>query len=98
VSVGFSLAGHGAPPWGGFAPPCVGALLGRRTCAVGSARTVVISPRVPLRDSRSGASKSDRAGSVGYVVFKNLCRRFLIRRLRSDTVSRGTSSNLERTF
>ena len=98
MSVGFSLAGHGAPPWGGFAPSCVGALLGRRTCAVGSARTVVISPRVPLRDSRSRASKSDRAGSVGYVVFKNLCRRFLIRRLRSDTVSGGTSSNLERTF
>jgi hypothetical protein len=65
------------------APPCVRALLGRRTCAVGSARAAVINPRVPLRDSRSGASKPDRAGSTGYVVFK-IC----VVKIRSEGVER----------
>jgi hypothetical protein len=57
--------------------------VGAKSEPVGSARATVINPRVPLRDGQSGASKLDRAGSTGYVVFK-IC----VVKIRSDGVER----------
>jgi hypothetical protein len=72
-----------APPGGAVAAAFEWRGRGRVRCRPILIKGLGLDRDVPLRDSRSGASKPDRAGSIGYVEFK-IC----VVKIRSDGVER----------